>query len=122
MAEPDNLLNAVPLRDFIERILTEHDKAHSAQHEAVTIAAKELERRLETLNHAHERSVEDRGRFVQADKYDDRAKEVDRRLSGLERSQVSTEAVAAYRRAVYGALGAALLAIAIAAFSALTHR
>jgi hypothetical protein len=57
-------LSDIPLREFIERILTEHEKAHNNQHEAVALAARELERRLDLLNHAHERSVEDREQFA----------------------------------------------------------
>jgi hypothetical protein len=57
-------LSDISLREFFERVLEEHDKAHNAQHQAVELAARELERRLDLLNHAHERSVEDREQFA----------------------------------------------------------
>ena len=63
-------MSNVSEREFFERILEEHDKAHDAQHQAVELAAKELERRLDILNHAHERSQEERSHFLQREKYD----------------------------------------------------
>jgi len=58
----------VPIREFIEMVvrgetgmiltrLTEMDKAHAIQ-------AGELARRLDELNHAHDKAVEDRQDFV----------------------------------------------------------
>ncbi len=60
-------MSDVTLKEFIEKILEAHDRAHTAQHEAVTIAAVELARRLDVLNHAHERSLEDRAAFQTRD-------------------------------------------------------
>jgi hypothetical protein len=109
----------ISLREYIERILQEHEKAHDTQHAAVGIAAKELERRLGILNHAHEQSVADRADFVTRDKFETRAltvdnrmeeqaKAMDARLKDLEsfRSRATGAAVALSLFA--GAIGAAI--------------
>jgi hypothetical protein len=86
----------VTLREFVERILLEHDKAHEAQHEAVGIASRELERRLEVLNHAHERSVEDRSQFVTKEVVDGLLAASLERYETMKREQVTrAEALAA---------------------------
>ncbi len=109
----------VPLREFIEKILEAHDKAHLAQHEAVTIAATELARRLDVLNHAHERAQEDRAEFVTKDRQDSLAKTLatetknlatlmDTRIKALENFRSKATGVGVVLALFAGAIGAAI--------------
>jgi hypothetical protein len=68
----------VSLRDYIERLIVEHDRAHGWEHQAVKLQATEYERRLEHLNRSFERSAEDRADFLLKDRYDDDTKSRDR--------------------------------------------
>lgn len=68
----------IPIREYIERILDErekaHDAAHRSEHVALELQARETERRLELLNRSFERAAEDRAGFVRKDRYDDDVK------------------------------------------------
>jgi len=61
-------MDDVPLREFIERILDEREKAHNATFQAAMREAdnkaKELERRLEGLNELRQEVTSDRSNFV----------------------------------------------------------
>ena len=62
----------VALREFIERVLSERDKALALQ-------AREYERRLDELNHSHDEARRVLGTYVPRDIYDrdfDRIREV----------------------------------------------
>ena len=78
----------VSLRDFFEarmRSLEEATKSHMEGHErehraladALTLQAKEIERRLEGLNELRQQVVTDRGDFARRDMLDQRFKTVD---------------------------------------------
>lgn len=58
----------IPVREFLEKLINDRTEAHNVVHElvrkALELQAKEYERRLESLNHAHERSIEERSNFV----------------------------------------------------------
>lgn len=113
------MTEGVTLREFIERILTEHERAHDAQHQAVAIAAKELERRLDLLNHAHEQSLQDRSEFVTKDRQEAMANALagetknlaalmDARIKTLENFKSKAVAVGAVLVLFAGAVGAAI--------------
>lgn len=98
--------DAVTLREYIESLLGEHDKIHRAEHRADRLVAKELKRRLEVLNHAHEQSVEDRQDFVTAERFDTRTEAVDSRLAALETFRSKALGAAAVLALFAGAVGA----------------
>jgi replicative DNA helicase len=60
----------VPLKEHFERILDEHDRAHNAEHIAVGLAAKDLERRLDGLNELRAEVVQDRSQYMLVSTYD----------------------------------------------------
>ncbi len=137
------------LLEFFDRILEEHDKAHIAQHEAVNLAARELERRLEGLNELRTEVVKDREQFSRKDevrtvaekvtdaldtrtgdveahfvrveeKLDDLRGDLNKRIAALETKSISEDALRTYKRVVYGAMFAAIVSIIIAFIGALT--
>ena len=64
MTTGDRREDDISLRDYIEKVLAAHDRAHEAEHNAMELQAREYERRLTELNHAHARQVEDRSMYV----------------------------------------------------------
>lgn len=64
----------VPLREFIERVIDEHDRRYNerwqAQQRELALAQREMERRLEGLNELRGQVVEDRGRFMTRELFD----------------------------------------------------
>ena len=50
------------------------DERFAALKQALDLQAREYERRLSLLNHAHEKAVEERGTFVTQEKYEDKMK------------------------------------------------
>jgi hypothetical protein len=69
----------VPLRDYIENILLEHDRRADARmnamDRAVELARLDLSRRLGELNELREELLEDRSQFITRDVYDARERE-----------------------------------------------
>jgi SMC interacting uncharacterized protein involved in chromosome segregation len=66
--------NSVPLRQYVERILEEKQKAlelaFKAQQEALAIAARNVDDKLEQLNRLRQEVTQDRGSYVTKDKHD----------------------------------------------------
>ncbi len=60
----------VSVLEFFDRVLEEHDKAHAAEHVAVGVAAKELERRLDGLNELRTEVVQDRSQYITVSTYE----------------------------------------------------
>lgn len=70
----DDRGNSVGLREYIERILTEKEKALAvaldAQQRALELRESNLDNRLEKLNELRREVTEDRAKFVSVEKYD----------------------------------------------------
>jgi DNA repair exonuclease SbcCD ATPase subunit len=66
--------NHVSLRDYIDRIFEEKQKAvelgFKSQQDALSLASRTLEQRLEKLNELRQEVTSDRGRYVTREKYD----------------------------------------------------
>lgn len=77
----------VPLRDFVERIFIERqaalELAFKAQQEALSIATRNLDARLEKLNELRQEVTQDRGNYVTRDKHDADMKSRDSVIAGL---------------------------------------
>lgn len=99
----------VPLREYIERIIAEHDKAHQAEHFAVALQAKEYERRLDSLNHAHVEALRVQSTYLRADKYEDRSARVDADLEELKNFRSKAVLIATGLTITAGAFGAAVM-------------
>lgn len=80
--------DTISLREYVEKVLAAHDRAHDAQHEALMLQAREYERRLDELNHAHRRANEDRLQYVTKNEgisRDDRMHKIEMAMVGRER-------------------------------------
>lgn len=81
-------MTEVSLRDFVERIFEEKQKAlelaFKAQQEALALASRTLELRLEKLNELRQEVTQDRGNYVTKDKFDAAIETRDNRLKVLE--------------------------------------
>jgi len=79
----------VQLREYIERILDEREKAQAATFAAAMretdAKSRELERRLEGLNELRAEVVRDRGRFVERKEHELLQSATDNRVSAIER-------------------------------------
>ena len=73
---------SVSLREYIERIIAEHERSTQ---QALALAAKEYERRLEVLNGEAERLKQMQSSYVSQDAYDGRHREIEVRLTYIER-------------------------------------
>jgi hypothetical protein len=86
MAAPDD----ISLREYVERLIAAErervDTRLEATAEALRLQAAEYERRLATLNHAHEQAVEVQNTYVTQEKYEDKlAAEAEARETALQR-------------------------------------
>ena len=79
---------AVSLREYIEAIMAERDKAlraaFLAQQEALNLATRNLELRLEKLNELREEVTKDRSAFMSRERYEDAHDVLENRVSSLE--------------------------------------
>jgi len=136
--------DTVPLRQYIEALIEERDKA-------VKEALRQMEQRLSTLNELRAEVSKDRNLFLTRDKYDsehgaleDRVERLfeevrahqgqhvtrekyDADLSAiktevraLDKKSASQDAVTAYKKLMYAAIGTGLLAFGIAFFNLVT--
>jgi hypothetical protein len=80
--------NGVSLREYIERIFDERQKAldlaFRSQQEALALASRTLELRLEKLNELRQEVTQDRGNYVTKDKFDTTIDVQERRFRLLE--------------------------------------
>jgi hypothetical protein len=78
----------VPLREYIERIFDERQKAldvaFKSQEQALALASRNLELRLEKLNELRQEVTQDRGNFLTRDKYESEHGALGDRVTGLE--------------------------------------
>jgi exonuclease VII large subunit len=116
--------DTVPLKEFIEALIAERDKA-------VKEAIRQMEMRLDELNKLRAEVSEDRGLYLTREKYDTEHKALQNSLTeqldsvrsevrGLDRRAASQEAVSSYKRLMYAAIGTGLLAFAVAMFNLVT--
>jgi hypothetical protein len=101
--------NGVSLRDYIERILDEKQKAlelaFKAQQDALALARHDLENRLETLNKLRQELVEDRTQFASSEK----AESLELRIRTLESWRSSALGAGAVLGLLAGAIGAIVI-------------
>jgi len=134
----------VPLKEYIEALIAERDKA-------VKEGLRQMEQRLATLNELRAEVSQDRNLFLTRDKYDSEHRALENRVDdlatraledeakhvnaekyqadfaalkaevrALDKKSASSEAVAAYKRLMYAAIGTGLLAFGIAFFNLVT--
>lgn len=121
----------VPLRDYMERLIADHDKhiartiedhdkAHQAEHKAVQLQAAEYERRLDLLNHAHAEALRVQVTYLTKDKFEDWQKMVNEELARRE-ARINTleqfKAKAALLGGVIGVFSGLIGAAIMRAFS-----
>ena len=68
----------VPLKEYIERIIDERDKA-------VQVAYRNMEQRIERLNELRAEVQEDRGQFLRLDSYAEQHEALEKTVTELER-------------------------------------
>lgn len=80
--------NTVTLREYIEAIMSERDRAltaaFTAQQAALNLATKNLELRLEKLNELRDEVTQDRQNYQTRDKAESVESSLDSRLTALE--------------------------------------
>ena len=80
--------NTVTLREYIEAIMSERDRAltaaFTAQQSALNLATRNLELRLEKLNELREEVTRDRSNFITRDRYDDAHEALENKVAVLE--------------------------------------
>ena len=86
-------MNEVSWLAYVERLFAEHEKAHGFQHTALTVAADELSRRLDELNHDHARALTDRAQFARVDIMNEVTKATDTTLRELGRAVSELQAL-----------------------------
>ena len=105
----DNDGHQVPIRTYIERIFDERDERYKerweAQRREVSLAQREMERRLEALNELRNQVLEDRGRFLLRDVYDAEMAAQASRFTGLENFRAKSVGVGLVLLAVAGIIG-----------------
>jgi hypothetical protein len=80
--------DGVSLKEYIERVFDEKEKAlqlaFRAQQEALALASRTLELRLEKLNELRQEVTSDRGNYVTKDQYETRSEAQNQRFQRLE--------------------------------------
>jgi len=80
--------DGVTLKEYIERVFDEKEKAlqlaFRAQQEALALASRTLELRLEKLNELRQEVTSDRGNYVTKDQYEARSEAQNQRFQRLE--------------------------------------
>jgi len=104
------MTESVTLKEYIERIFSERaaalELAFKAQQEALLIATRNLDSRLEKLNELRQEVTQDRGNYVTRDKYDAEVGALEKKLDQ------ATGALNVARFLGAGGLAAALYAVA----------
>ena len=79
--------NTVTLREYIEAIMSERDRAltaaFTAQQSALNLATRNLELRLEKLNELRQEVTQDRGEYVKREVYESRVNIVEKRQAWM---------------------------------------
>lgn len=93
-------MTKVSLREYFEAILDEKqktlDKAFSAQQEALGLASRTLELRLEKLNELRQEVTQDRGNYVTKEQYETKQEGLERALTN--RIEVNLDRIVALER------------------------
>jgi hypothetical protein len=80
--------NTVTLREYIEAIMSERDRAltaaFTAQQSALNLATRNLELRLEKLNELRQEVTQDRASYLTRDRAEATEEAMDARISALE--------------------------------------
>lgn len=107
--------NTVTLREYIEAIMTERDRAltaaFQAQQSALNLATRNLELRLEKLNELRQEVTQDRANYITRDKSEAEAQATDVRLSALENWRSRATGAAVILGLFAGVIGAALMRV-----------
>ena len=102
----------VSLRSYLERVLDERDNRYlerwESQRREVSLAQREMERRLEALNELRNQVLEDRVRFVLRAVHDSEMDARDLRLNALENFRAKAIGAGAVLALLAGAVGAAV--------------
>ena len=112
MPEPTSFVN---LREHLERIFEERDRQYElrykSQEDALLVARRDMERRLEGLNELRREVTEDRGRFLSLEKYDAEMRGIADQLDELKEFQGRMLGLIATAAILAGIVGAAISAI-----------
>ena len=104
--------NTVTLREYIEAIMSERDRAltaaFTAQQAALNLATKNLELRLEKLNELRQEVTQDRANYQTRDKAEVTEEALGARLSSLEAFRGKALGFGALVALISGAIGAAI--------------
>ena len=80
--------NTVSLREYIEAMMRERDRAltaaFKAQQDALQLATRNLELRLEKLNELRNEVISDRGTFLTRDRYESQHSALEDKVAALE--------------------------------------
>jgi len=93
--------NTVPLKEYIERIIEERDKA-------VQVAYRSMEGRLDRLNELRSEVTEDRAKFLTRDRYDGEHGLLENRVASLENWRGKALGFGALLALIAAAVGALL--------------
>lgn len=96
--------NSVPLKDYIEAIIGERDKAAEAVH-------RRLEQRIDAMNKVRDEVAADRARFLTRDKYDTEHGILEDRTTSLEAWRGKALGFGALLALVAAAMGALIEAV-----------
>ncbi len=112
--------DGVPLREYVDRIFAEREKAREAQlsamRRAVDSASVQLNERLESMNQFRSQISEERLLYVRHDTLDAKLKPINDRLTALERVQsvgAGSLATLNWLWAAAGAVATTLIAFAL---------
>lgn len=104
--------NTVTLREYIEAIMSERDRAltaaFTAQQAALNLATKNLELRLEKLNELRQEVTQDRASYQTRDKAEAEADAMGARLTSLESFRGKALGFGALLALISGAVGAVI--------------
>lgn len=104
--------NTVTLREYIEAIMSERDRAltaaFTAQQAALNLATKNLELRLEKLNELRQEVTQDRASYQTRDKAEAEADAMGARLTSLESFRGKALGFGALLAVISGAVGAVI--------------
>jgi hypothetical protein len=107
----------ISLRDYFERVLEEREKRTavlvSSYEDALTLAARSMEQRLDKLNELRQEVITDRGNYVSRDKYSADIGLINERVATLT-SKLDRAEGALFIARFLGASGIAALSIEMA--------
>ncbi len=82
-------MTEVPLREYIERILEERDRAYrdsmSTARAALDAASRALESRLDQMNEFRKQVLEERANYLRRDQFDAQHESIEKRVVAVEK-------------------------------------